>query len=151
MTRSTRVFVAFACAAALLATTGTVALAAMVYRAGTVEIHVTDSDHGVAIKIPGIVFPVAAILVPSSTMRDAARRVSPYLPAARAAIDELVRCPDAVFVEVEDHGAHVRIGKKDGAFFVDVRSDGETVHLKIPLHALEPVLSRLESATRETV
>jgi len=151
MSKSTRVFVAFACASAILTLGGTAALAAVVYRAGMVELQVAGSCNHVSVRVPGVVLPVAVTLLPASTLHDAAREVAPYLPAARAAFDELSRCADGVFVEVESRGEHVRIGKKNGVFFIDVRSDGGTVHVSLPLHAVGPVLARLESVARETV
>lgn len=151
MSKSTRVFVAFACVVALLVAGTTAALATAVYRAGVVEVQVAGGGDHVSIKVPGFVLPVAASLVPASALHDAAKHVAPYLPAARAAFDELAHCQDGVFVEVESKGEHVRIGKKDGVFFVDVHSDGETVHVSLPLHAVGPVLARLESAARDVV
>jgi hypothetical protein len=154
MSKSTRVFLAIALVTTLVVASGTAALASAVYRAGIVEVDVRSDDvtsGDVSIRIPGFVIAVAASLVPAEALSDAAREAKPFLPAARAAFDELTHCPDGVYVEVESRGEHVRIGKKDGVFFVHVRTDGESVRVSLPLHAVGPVLARLESAARRTV
>jgi hypothetical protein len=151
MTRSTRVFVAIACVTALVVIGGTAALAAAVYRAGFLEVQVAGAGDDLSLRVPGIVVPVAVRLVPAEALGDAAKKIAPFLPALRATFEELARCEDAVFVEADRRGDHVRIGKRDGVFYLDVRSEGGTVHVSLPLHAVEPILTRLESAVRQAV
>jgi hypothetical protein len=147
MSKSSRFFVVGACVTLVLLLSAVGYVGASVYRAGMVQVSVSGRE-GLSLAVPGILVPAAMSFVPDSALRDTALELEPYLPMVRAAIDELSRCEDGLFVHVVGRGEEVRVGKRNGALYVDVRSNDGNVHVSIPIHAVTPVLARLEAASR---
>ncbi len=137
-------------ASALLGLLGVSVLAGagVVYQYGAVKVYVEEKKPGgerVRLWVPGVLAPVALKLIPAEELRlpPEARR---WMPALRAAGEELERVEDFILVEVEDGGEHVRIEKRNGALIIDVVSPEETVHLSVPLRVVLSVARQLESA-----
>ncbi len=131
---------------------GTAALAAayMVHE-GAVRVAVDQPRGGkqakcVHLLVPAALVPVGLAFVPDENLRGAAERARPWLPAIRAASQELRRLPDAELLEVRDARQHVRMAKRGALFVLDLESSDETVHVSFPLKTLEQVVRRLESA-----
>ncbi len=126
---------------AFAALTGTV-----VYRMGMVRIEVQSKSPGgehLRLMAPGALLPVGAMLLPTNKTREASRQLQPWLPAIRAATEELMRCPDATLVQIDGRQEHVRIAKVRDALMVDVDDAGETVHVSVPLRAAAYACNRL--------
>jgi hypothetical protein len=122
--------------------------AGVVYQYGAVKVYVEEKRPGgerVRLWVPGVLAPVALKLIPDEELRlpPEARR---WMPALRAAGEELQRVEDFTLVEVEDGGERVRIEKRNGALLIDVVSEDETVHVSIPLRVVLSVARQLESA-----
>jgi hypothetical protein len=122
--------------------------AGVVYQYGAVKVYVEEKRPGgerVRLWVPGVLAPVALKLIPDEELRlpPEARQ---WLPALRAAGEELERVDDFTLVEVQDGRAHVRIEKRNGALLIDVVSEDETVHVSIPLRVVLSVARQLESA-----
>ena len=137
-------------ASALLGLFGVSVLAGagVVYQYGAIKVYVEEKKPGgerVRLWVPGVLAPVALKLVPAEELRlpPEARR---WMPALRAAGEELERVEDFTLVEVEDGREHVRIEKRNGALVIDVVSDDETVHVSVPLRVVVSVARQLESA-----
>jgi len=125
------------------------ATGAVVYQFGAVEVTVeekTPEGDRVRLWVPGVLAPVAMQLIPDAELRRLPPEARRFLPAVRAAAEELRRVPDFVLVEVEDGNERVRIEKRHGALVIDVVSDEETVHVSVPLRVVTSVARRLESA-----
>ena len=138
-------------ASALLGLLGVSVLAGagVVYQYGAVTVYVEEKKPGgerVRLWVPGVLAPVALKLVPDEELRlpPEARR---WMPALRAASEELERVEDFTLVDVQDGREHVRIEKRDGALVIDVVSEDETVHLSVPLRVVLSVARELESAS----
>ena len=129
-----------------VATTSVVAYtAASFHLTGTIAVEVMERDgNHISLKLPAAVVPVVLSLVPDRCLREAAREMQPWWPAARAAVQEIVNLPETTFVEVEGEDEHVRIGIRDGHFFVMVDSEDETVHISFPTGILKSILKKLE-------
>jgi len=126
---------------------GTIVLAgALVGSMGAVHIEVKPKKPGgehIWVVAPAILLPAGAMVVPKAKVRQASREIRQWLPAIRAAVNELGRCPDGPFVQVDDRHEHVRIVKIDGALVIDVDDETETVHVSIPLSAAAYACDRL--------
>ncbi len=137
-------------ASALFGLLGVTALAGagVVYQYGAVKVYVEEKKPGgerVRLWVPGVLAPVALKLVPTEELRlpPEARR---WMPALRAAGEELARVEDFILVDVQDGRAHVRIEKRNGALVIDVVSADETVHVSVPLRVVVSVARELEAA-----
>lgn len=152
MSRTTKVvLIVVACVALVFGTTATWA-AVTVYRAGSVSVQVEDlSRHGndVSLRVPGILFTLAAHLAPLPIPEEAASEVRPHLPVMRAVSREIDELPDAVFVAVDSRDEHVRIAKQDGHLVVRVHTPTERVEVRVPLRAARTVVARLDRAVRK--
>jgi hypothetical protein len=122
----------------------------MVYSAGAVRISVHEKRPGgdsFRIILPAAVVPVAMAFVPDRVFRDLPPEARQNLPALLIAAKELSKVPDGPLVEVRDARDHVVIAVEGHALKIDVDSDGDEVHLQIPLGAVESVASRLASSS----
>lgn len=129
------------CTAGMLVLTGVI-----VYEAGAVKVEIFEKSRGghhIWLAVPAVLVPIGVKLVPKEKLRDATRELQPWLPAIRAASEELQRCPDGSLVEVDDRKEQVRIAKRGGALYIDVDSDTETVHLSFPLGVVAYTASQL--------
>ena len=137
-------------ASALLGLLGVSALAGagVVYQYGVVKVYVEEKRPGgerIRLWVPGVLAPVALKLVPDEELRlpPEARQ---WMPALRAASEELARVEDFTLVEVREPGERVTIVKRHGALVIDVVSPDETVHISLPLRVVVSVAQELESA-----
>ncbi|MDD5542602.1 MAG: hypothetical protein PHX83_05455 [Acidobacteriia bacterium] len=123
---------------------------AIAYCFGTVNVRVDESKPGgnhFAIAVPSAVIPIGMQFVPDQVFKNIDPEVRPYLPAIRAAAEELKKCPDALLVEVRDGKDHVMIRKAGRNIVIDVKSsDGEEVHVSVPVSSLVSVAERMETA-----
>ncbi len=143
--RGTQVIVAILVAAAL----GSVGLALAIARAGVIALEIEEPSipgGGIAVRVPAAVLWVAIPLVPDRALRGAGEDLERWGPVARAALDELTRCPDFALVTVDARREHVEIRKRDRALVIQVE-DGETaVRIRVPIGAAKLVIRRLEQA-----
>ncbi len=128
---------------------GTAVLAgAYVVHEGAVRIAVDERSAGgkhIHLLVPAALVPVGLKLVPDEKLRQAAAPARPWLPAVRAASQELARMPNADLLEVRDTRDHVRLSKRGRLLVLDVKSTRETVHISFPVKTLDQVAQRLES------
>jgi hypothetical protein len=132
-----------------LAGVGLVLAGGLVYNAGAVRISVREKRPGgdnIRIIVPAAVVPAAMAFVPKCAFRDIPPEARENLPVLKIAAEELRKLPDGPLVEVHDRREHVSISLVEGSLAIDVDSDSEEVHLKIPLGAVQSVASRLASA-----
>ncbi len=97
------------------------------------------------LRVPAALVPAGMMFVPEAKMREAAVRAGPWLPAVRAATEELARQPDCDLLEVRGAEEHVHIAKRGALLVVDVESPRETVHVWVPLKTVDEVARKLES------
>ena len=128
---------------------GTAALAgAYVVHAGAVRVAVDEgSARGKHIRLllPAALVPVGLKFVPDEKLRQAAAPARPWLPAVRAASQELGRLPDADLLEVRDTRDHVRLSKRGRLIMLDGESTRKTVRISFPVKTLEQVAQQLAS------
>ena len=107
--------------------------------------HKPNGSH-VFVVAPAMLVPMGVRLAPRERLQEAERQVRPYLPTIRAAAEELAKCPNATFVEVQSPDEHVRISKSWGAIVIDVDDRDETVHVSVPIGAVQSAIEELASA-----
>jgi hypothetical protein len=117
-----------------------------VYNEGAVRVDVrkkTRSGEHTQLIVPAVVLPLAARFIPRDKLKDARRKIGPWLPTIKVASEELARCPDGPLVEVDSNHEHVRIHKQGMSLFIDVESQEESVHVSFPLEAAADTVSQL--------
>ena len=129
---------------------GTTLVAAGAYtmREGVIRIDVDEHRSGgshVHFWVPAAAVPMALHLAPSRDLQQAAMQAGSYMPTLRTLTKELEKYPEATFVEVEGPDEHVRIQTHGGKLQIDVRDNGDTVHVLCPLAVIRDVSSELES------
>ena len=126
----------------------------VVTRQGMISIDVVEKSPGgarVKLVVPGAFVNFCLSFVPAAMPYEERERLhhelARYEPLLRAAVEELEKAPDMVFVEVEDGDEHVTIAKRDGHIVIDVETDHEDVRVEMPLtsvraawtHVVQPV------------
>ncbi|MBZ5514686.1 MAG: hypothetical protein LAN62_07555 [Acidobacteriia bacterium] len=143
-----------ASAAAVAGGVGTVLLGAalaggaLIYDMGGVWVSVKAKKPGgdnIRLVVPAAAGPVALWLAPKKNIREAAKEARPWLPAIKAAAEELGNCPDGPLVEVTNPHEKVLIAKQGGALVIDVDNPNETVHVSVPLKMVGIIAAQLEA------
>jgi hypothetical protein len=123
-------------------------LGASVFHAGSIDIEVYEKyPNGSSIEatLPAAVIPIALRFIPNEVLEEVRCEVgaeAPYaLDVVRAAIREISRCPDGVFVDVQSADEVVVIEKIDGKMQVLVDTPGEMVRISVPLHTVSSFVS----------
>jgi hypothetical protein len=98
---------------------------------------------------PGVLAPAAIFCVPSRHLQKASEQLQPWMPAIRAAVDELKDERDMTFVEVVEQGQHVRVSKSGGSVIVDVDDPNDTVHVSAPLRVIGSTIEELASKSAD--
>lgn len=126
---------------------GTVGIAT--YQAGAVRISVTekrrDGNH-IRLIVPAILVPLGLHFVPEKELRKQSAEMRKWLPAIKAASQELERCPDATFVEVKGPDENVSIRKSGDSLYIDVDDSGDTVHVSFPVRVVNTAVRQLEAS-----
>ena len=120
---------------------------AYVFHLGVIRVDLDEraaQESHVHFWVPAVAVPIGMLLAPRHSLDDAACRVSPYLPALRAAAQELEKYPNAEFVDVQDASGHVRVNTVNGKLQIDAVDEGETVHVALPVAAIRAIEEQLE-------
>ncbi len=123
---------------------------AVAYEMGGVWVSVKAKKPGgdnIRLVVPAAVAPVALWLAPKKNIREAAKEARPWLPAIRAAAEELRNCPDGPLIEVASPKEKVQVVKYDDALVIDVDDPNETVHVSVPLKVVGVVARQLEAVS----
>lgn len=114
---------------------------------GTIGVEVMEGGgNHISVQIPAAFASVALSFMPDDCLEEVVDELEPWWPAIHAAIEELSRLPDGVFVDVDGPGETVEIGKRDGQLYVHVESGSELVNVTVPMATVRSVLRKLERA-----
>jgi hypothetical protein len=119
---------------------------AIVSSEGFVNVRVHEKQpggHNIHVIAPAVLIPLGVRFAPRQSLEEATAQMKEWLPTIRAAMERLRECADADFVEVTGPGQHVRVSKRGGAIVVDVDDEGETVHVSVPVRAMENAMEDL--------
>ena len=129
---------------------GTVMLGgAVLYSGGAVNVSVDEKradGHHIHVLVPAMVLPLGLKFIPNRHLQKAPPELRRWLPAIEAAAEELERCPDGPFVEVDNPNEKVSIAKRGDSLEIDVDSPRETVHVSFPLKTVLSLVRELEAA-----
>lgn len=142
----------------LVLTVLTVAGSIAVYQAfggmGTLVVDVHPKRAGgdqVYIEMPGAVIPMTMFCIPDHAFIDCdvddedMRYVGPIM---RAVFNEIGKMPDTEIVHVETSDETVSIVKEGRNLIIDVETYDESVHLTIPIKAVQSVSKKMEKIIR---
>ena len=135
-------------AKAALTVGGTLVLAgAYTMREGVIRIDVDEYHPGgshLHLWVPAAAVPMALHFVPPKHLRHGCEQAREALPILHAIVKELKKYPDTEFVEIDDHGQHVRIRTQGARLQIDVDAPDEKVHVLCPLSTIEDVTIQFE-------
>jgi hypothetical protein len=114
---------------------------------GVLSVEVDAKGPGnsdVRIQVPGAVAQAGLFFVPDVVYAEMADGMDEWGAVVSALKGELENCPDAVFVQVDSDSENVLIRKEGKHLVIDVDSDDETVHVRVPLGIVSRVLSKID-------
>ena len=126
---------------------------AVAFSKGAIAVKVQEKKPdgtNIRLILPAAAVPWGIRLAPQREMHHAMREAREWLPVMKTVGEELERCPDAVFVEVETSEQHVRVEKVGNRLVVDVDTPRETVHVSFPVRTISSAVRQLERANPET-
>jgi hypothetical protein len=111
-----------------------------------IDVHATGPDGCdiTGLRIPGVLVTSAMHFVPDDALCDASEELQRWGPIAREVCEALARSPDFVLVQVESNDEQVNISKRGHELVVEVETDCESVHVVVPLRAMNSILKRME-------
>lgn len=118
------------------------------HQSGSLRLAVHDSrPDGVdlAVSLPGVLVNAVIALCPLPVDLATDERLQDVLPLLHDAADHLASMPDAVLVDVDDHGERVRIAKSGHELVIRVVSPDERVEITLPIESVRRLVARLEA------
>jgi hypothetical protein len=105
-------------------------------------VYVHQKEEGWRLMVPAPVFlaDIALWIGGAQAQRvDLPPEALEFLPMLRPIVGELAKAPDFEMVHVEELGLNVSIRKIGQSFEVSVVDEGQTVHVTVPMAALQAV------------
>ena len=151
MTPETRRIVLIAVGFLLISGATIGAIGTCIGNAGMLVVDVREQGgDDIRIKIPAALVHAAIGVLPDRLVRTARAEMGETFdrvgPAVRAVCRKMEGLPDFVLVEVVNREEQVSIRKEGGRIVVDVDSDGERVHVVVPLETVRSILGKLGRA-----
>jgi len=97
--------------------------------------------HRVRIIAPALLVPAAAYIASRQIHMD--RDIKELLPVAQTAAAALADTDDVTLAQIDDRNEHVRIEKRFDNIVIDVDAPDATVHISLPLRAVNSTLNAL--------
>jgi hypothetical protein len=117
---------------------------------GFVQVNVQQKradGHHIDVIAPAALAPFAAHCIPARNLVDASQQIRPWLPLIDTTLDALRATNNIVLVDVTEPGKHVRVSKLGGSIVIDVDDPNETVHVAVPLRAMEGTVDQIAAAS----
>ncbi len=132
---------------------GTLALAgAYTFHEGVMRVSVDEYRPGgshIHFFLPAAVIPMAVHLAPRAQLKQALCNAKDKLPLLKTIAKEFRKYPDAEWVDVKTITEHVSIRTAGGKLYLDANTSEESVHLSLPLAAIQNLAEELESRAAE--
>lgn len=122
------------------------AVAAVLQQTGVLVVKVQDkvNHKNVFVPVPMLMVNGAIHLIPDTKLDSARDRLDAQkIEWVMAATDELARCPDANFLEIQTATDQVLIAKRGSNLLFDVDTRENRVHVSVPIHAARKALTNL--------
>ena len=142
-TRTRRILIVSAAGVAFLVLGWTTIIGLMLAVGGVATVQLHERSEGIRLYLP---VPMAVVSATAATAGflspvhagdlveiDGDFDLGEWEPFVDALFEGLEECPDVTFVEVLDHGDHVRIAKKGGKFRVEVRNPEFSLNISVPI------------------
>ncbi len=121
----------------------------MVMNSSIMLVDVDADDIRIVVPIPLALVQVVLAFAPDEVKYVRVPEIAEYLPYFDRIVEELRAVPDALLVEVQDHGDHVKIFKRGDVLRVEVDERGdETVRVSVPLAALAAMVDAYDPDTQ---
>lgn len=147
MPRSARILIGFIIGSTVLVGAAVGATAAAFYHAGSIDVAVQPDDGSrVAVRVPAALADVAIVIAPDDLLAELSDELEPLRPTLQAIDREFDRLPDFTLLEVKSKHEHVKILKRGGDLVVHVESDGESVHVELPVRLVQRLMRKLDGA-----
>ena len=117
----------------------------VIQQTGLMIVDVQDGDGRVFLPIPMLLVNGALSFASISDKITVPHELKQNSDIMQAAADELMRCPDGPFVEVNTRDDQILISKKGSNMIIDVKSDDQKMYVQIPIHATGKTLAKLAS------
>lgn len=128
---------------------GTAAAGAYAWHQGgsmRLAVHESRTDGiDLDVTLPGALVNAAIALCPMPENLTLDPRWDGLLPALHDVADQLTKMPDAVIVDVDDHGDRVRVAKVGRELVVRILSRDERVEIAIPITSVKRLVAKLEA------
>lgn len=152
-TRTRRILIVTAAAFAFLVLGWATIIGAVLAAGGVATVQLHERTDGVRFFLP---VPMALVTATASTAGflspvhagdlieiDGDLDLDEWEPFVDAIFEGLEDCPDVTFVEVQDHGDHVRVAKKGGKIRVEVRDPDISLNISVPIRPIRRTVSSL--------
>lgn len=113
---------------------------------GVVTVKVNETKPGgatVYVPVPAGLLYLGLDLLPlldrDGELARARQEMGDWAPVAAAALQSFEDCPDAVLVDIQDHGDTVRIVKEGGSIEIQVHDRDGDVRISLPAHLFSRV------------
>lgn len=119
---------------------------AYTFHEGVIRVDVDETRANgshVHVWAPAAMVPMAMHFVPTRHLMRAQEHAGRYMPLVHSVAKELVRFPEATFVEVQSGDQHVVVRTHDRSIWVDVDAPDEHVHVKCPIETIDDVALQL--------
>jgi hypothetical protein len=150
MTRPAKVLTIVALALLALPVGATLLLAGSLAIHGVVTVNVNGTRDGgtrLYLPVPADLLYLGMDLLPlldrNGDLARARREIGPWAPVAVAALQSLEDCPDAVLVDVEEHGQTVKIVKVGRSIEIRVHDQDGDIQVSLPAHLFTRVARQL--------
>jgi hypothetical protein len=118
-----------------------------------IEVNVVEKQpeaHHVYVLAPAMLVPITMHFIPSRKLGRAAGEIKPWVPAIRAALEQLRAGEDVTLVDVREPGQHVLVAKSGGSVVVDVTDNDDIVHISTPIRAIESTVEQIAAASSDS-
>jgi len=122
-----------------------VGMGIVVYQSGILIVNVHDKAAGkhIFVPVPMLLADFGLNFVPNHARMRIHDEVGPHSKMVAAMAEQLSRCPDGTFVEVESGRDHVVVRKSGGDLIVEVNSENEEVYLQLPLKPVGRIIEKI--------
>lgn len=141
MTRRAKVLTILAIALLAVPVGATLLVAGSLVAHGMVTVKVIEAKPGgtsVYVPVPAGLLYLGIDLLPlldrDGELARARQEMGDWAPVAAAALESFEDCPDAVLVDVREHGDTVRIVKEGRSIKIEVHDQDGDVHISLPAH-----------------
>lgn len=152
-TRTRRVLIITAAAFAFLILGWATIIGAVLTAGGVATIQLHERSEGIDFYLP---VPMALVSATAATAGfispvhaddlleiDGDLNLEEWEPFVDALFEGLEDCPDVTFVEVQDHGDHVKVAKRGGKIRVEVRDPDLSLNISVPIRPVRRTISAL--------